>query len=121
MPIMEVSCFIPGEENTFTIDINDIDMTQKAYRLKKLIMQEMEKMSRMFANVSWINLILYQVTINDDLEKRPRMEELERLYKEREESKVLDDGKPLRKYFGSSPPLGFEYYIIVQIPEGEYY
>ena len=46
------------------------------------------------------------------------MEELERLYKEKE--KELDEGKPLRKYFVESlPPPGMEYYIMVEIPKGE--
>ena len=115
MENMEVSCFKPGDKNTFTVDI---ETTWKVNYLKEKIK---EKKLIMFTNIKADNLILYQVTIEENLEKKPRMEELERLYKEREESKVLDDGKPLRKYFGSSPPLGFEYYIIVQIPEGEYY
>ena len=114
---MEISCFIPGEKNTFTIDIDDIDMTRKAYRLKELIK---EKKPITFSDVEADALNLYQVTIEENLEKKPRMEELERLYKEEKESKVLDEGKPLRKYFVESlPPPGMEYYIMVEIPKGE--
>ena len=114
---MEVSCFIPGEENIFTVDIDDIDMTRKAYRLKELIK---EKKPITFSDVEADALNLYQVTIEENLEKKPRMEELKRLYKEEKESKVLDEGKPLRKYFVESlPPPGMEYYIMVEIPKGE--
>ena len=115
---MEISCFIPREKNTFTIDIDDINLTQEAYCLKELIK---EKKLIMFSNVEADALNLYQVTIKENLEKKLHMEELERLYKEKEkESKVLDEGKPLRKYFVESlPPLGMEYYIMVEIPKGE--
>ena len=115
---MEISCFIPREKNTFTIDIDDINLTQEAYCLKELIK---EKKLIMFSNVEADALNLYQVTIKENLKKKPHMEELERLYKEKEkESKVLDEGKPLRKYFVESlPPLGMEYYIMVEIPKGE--
>ena len=114
---MEISCFIPREKNTFTIDIDDINLTQEAYCLKELIK---EKKPITFSDVEADALNLYQVTIEENLEKKPRMEELERLYKEEKESKVLDEGKPLRKYFVESlPPPGMEYYIMVEIPKGE--
>ena len=115
LAIMEISCFIPGEKNTFTIDIDDINLTRKAGDLKEKIK---EKMGESFPAYK---LHLYRATIKENLEKKPRMEELERLYKEKEkESEVLDEGKPLRKYFVESlPPPGMEYYIMVEIPKGE--
>ena len=113
METYKISCFIPRNKNIFTVDV---EKTQDVHCLKKLI--RAEKLQT-FTNVEVDALNLYQVTIEENLEKKPRMEELERLYKEKE-SKVLDEGKPLRKYFVESlPPLGMEYYIMVEIPKGE--
>ena len=112
MANMHVSCFIPGNQNTFTVDI---EATQKVKHLKKRITEE-KPMT--LANVEADDLVLYQVTIKEDLDEEPRIEELERLYKEKE-SRTFSEGEPLRRYFGKSPPPGLEYHIIVQIPKGE--
>ena len=113
METYKISCFIPRNKNIFTVDV---EKTQDIHCLKKLI--RVEKLQT-FANVEVDALNLYQVTIEENLKKKLRMEELERLYKEKE-SKVLDEGKPLRKYFVKSlPPPGMEYYIMVEIPKGE--
>ena len=94
----------------------DVEKTQDVHCLKKLIRAEKPQT---FTNVEVDALNLYQVTIEENLEKKPHMEELERLYKEKE-SEVLDEGKPLWKYFVKSlPPPGMEYYIMVEIPKGE--
>ena len=113
METYKISCFIPRNKNIFTVDV---EKTQDVHCLKKLI--RAEKLQT-FTNVEVDALNLYQVTIEENLEKKPRMEELERLYKEKE-SEALDEGKPLRKYFVESlPPPGMEYYIMVEIPKGE--
>ena len=113
METYKISCFIPGNKNIFTVDVKK---TQDVHCLKKLIRAEKPQT---FTNVEVDALNLYQVTIEENLKKKLRMEELERLYKEKE-SEVLDEGKPLRKYFVESlPPLGMEYYIMVEIPKGE--
>ena len=63
-------------------------------------------------------LILYRVTIDEALDKTRRIEELERLYKDKE-SMYLDEEDELSKYFDESPPKGRKSCIIVEIPEGE--
>ena len=112
MENMEVSCFKPRDKNTFTVDIKT---TWKVNYLKEKIK---EKKPIMFTDVEADNLVLYQVTIEENLDKEPRMEKLERLYKEKEkESKKLDEGKMLQTYFDKSPPSGMEYSIIVEKPK----
>ena len=112
MENMEVSCFKPRDKNTFTVDIKT---TWKVNYLKEKIK---EKKLIMFTDVEADNLILYQVTIKENLDKELRMEELERLYKEKEkDSKKLDEGKMLQTYFDMSPPSGMEYSIIVEKPK----
>ena len=105
---MEVSCFIPRKKNTFTVAV---ETSQKVAHLQDKIK---EKKLITFTNVEADTLNLYQVTIEEDLNKKLHMEELKRLYKEKEkESKRLNEGKVLQTYFDKSPPLGLEYYIIV--------
>ena len=114
MANMKVSCFKPGDKNTFTVDI---ETTWKVNYLKEKIK---EKKPIMFTDVEADNLVLYQVTIEENLDKEPRMEKLERLYKEKEkESKKLDMSQVLRTYFDKSPRPGMKYYIIVEKPKGE--
>ena len=110
----EISCFIPGAKNTFTVDV------EKSRGVTLLKDKLKEKKPQTFADVEADHLQLYQVIINDDLDKKPRMEELERLYKEKEkEGKQLDERRMLSKYFGESPPEGFKFYVIIEIPRGE--
>ena len=112
MENMEVSCFKPGDKNTFTVDI---ETTWKVNYLKEKIK---EKKLIMFTNIKADNLILYQVTIEENLDKELCMEELKRLYKEKEkDSKKLEESKMLWTYFDKSPPSGMEYSIIVEKPK----
>ena len=112
MENMEVSCFKPRDKNTFTVDIKT---TWKVNYLKEKIK---EKKLIMFTNIKADNLILYQVTIEENLDKELCMEELKRLYKEKEkDSKKLEESKMLWTYFDKSPPSGMEYSIIVEKPK----
>ena len=109
---MEVSCFIPGNENTFTVDV---EMTGKVHSLKKRIKHEKPIT---FTDVEADHLVLYQVTIEEDLDKEQCIEKLEKL-SQNKECRWLDERIQSSIYFGESPPSGMEYYIIVEKRKGE--
>ena len=110
----KISCFIPGNKNTFTVDVEKTQ-DQDIHHLKKLIKADMvPALNHVTAN--FINL--YQVTIDKALDKRQRTERLETLYKDKQIN-FLDEDAKLSENFDKSPPDGQRYCVIVEIPEGE--
>ena len=110
-----ISCFIPGNKNTFSVDIKK---TLNVHHLKERIKK---KNPRTFAAVDAYDLMLYRVTINTTLVKKERVEELERLTYNAlaNELMELNGDQWLSEYFGGSTPPGMKFYIIVRIPVGE--
>ena len=109
--LYELWCFIPNEENTFPVHIDEADVVDV---LKKEIKKEIP------TGVAADHLTLYRVAINKSLDKKKRMNELERLTQRLNECTLLDGEQQLSDYFGGSPP-GMRYYIVVQIPEVSLY
>ena len=66
-----ISCFIPGKENTFTVD------AQKTLAVDLLKERIKKKAPKTFTDVDACDLKLYRVIIDRILEKEPCMEKLE--------------------------------------------
>ena len=111
---MRIMCFVPSirESNAFPVDY---DRDQMVADLKDKIKEKMHpKLKDYMAN----SLVLYRVAIDEALDHKRRIEELERLYKDKEWMR-LDEWGGLSNIFGENPPEGRIYCIIVYIPEGE--
>lgn len=108
-----ISCFIPGSESTFLVDV---EKTRDVNHLK----HKMKKQKQTFAGIDADHLILYRATIKTPLVKKARIEELERVAQSSSELMELDDEeRELSDIFGESPP-GTRFYVIVRIPESEF-
>ena len=111
METYTIPFFIPGDDCTFSVDI---EKTRIVYHLKRLIKQEAPALNNLPAN----SLKLYQVLIDRPPNKEQRIKVLNNLYLNKG-GMELDENEKLSRHFGESPPEGMQYYIIVQIPKRE--
>ena len=109
-------CFAPGvsASDIFHVDCEENELISQ---IKDKIKSAMEpKLKSYMAN----SLQLYLVTTDANPDDKQYMEELKRLYRDKDSlGMYLDERKSLSHYFNAGLPQGKDYYIIVHIPEGE--
>ena len=112
--LISIWCFIIGDTQTFRVVINPAGSVD---RLKQQIKtQQQPALDHLDAD----SLILHRVAICESLDKSKtkRIEELERLSQNLNESTALDEEDQLSETFGNNLQ-GKEYYVLVQLPKGE--
>jgi len=110
-----IDCIVLGERTIFQVNINE---ALSVYKLKRGIKNETPIK---FNNVDADQLTLYRVEVGKSQEKRKRIDELERSYRNLDGGcKELDDEEQrLSELFGVSPPEGKKYYILVVLPQSK--
>ena len=112
METYKILCFIPGDNNPFSVDI---EKTWDVHHLKRLIKEEMSPaLNHLPAN----SLKLYRVLIDFSSNMEQRIKVLNDLYLDKDRAELAAK-EELSKYFGENPPEGLRYYVIVQIPKRE--
>jgi len=108
-------CVVLSERTIFQVDINE---ALSVYKLKRGIKNETPIK---FNNVDADELTLYRVEVGKSQEKRKRIDELERSYRNLDGGcKELDDEEQrLSEIFGVGPPEGKKYYILVVLPQSK--
>ena len=109
----EVFCFIPGEDSSFPVKI---DETESVGTLKEEIKAAKHpELEHVAAN----KLTLYKVEIEDELDysftEQGLVSHLNQLYQDRNQN----DGLRARRKLSEVFPPGKSYYILVQVPPSE--
>ena len=107
-----VSCFLVGGDRTFPVYI---DETQTVGLLKEAIK---DKIRYSVPPFDAFNLTLYLIAINK-CDKTTRISKLKKLSEDLQSCTPLDEEDSLLDVFGTGPPPGQTYFILIQLPGSE--